>query len=94
MNRAAADVVKELMRTEKGTLSGAQRKYYFKVDLKATKPEIRKSVEEIFKVKVSNVHTAVLAGKPRRVGAKWGYKPNWKRAVVTLAEGSKIEVAN
>ena len=94
MNRVAADVVKELMRTEKGTLSGAQRKYYFKVDLKATKPEIRKSVEEIFKVKVSNVHTAVLAGKQRRVGAKWGYKPNWKRAVVPLAEGSKIEGAN
>jgi ribosomal protein L23 len=36
----------------------------------------------------------VLAGKPRRVGARWGWKANWKRAVVTLAEGSKIEVAN
>ena len=94
MNRTAADVVKELMRTEKGTQAGVQRKYYFKVDLKATKPEIRKSVEEIFKVKVADVHTAVLAGKPRRVGARWGWKPNWKRAVVTLAEGSKIEVAN
>ena len=94
MNRTGPDVVKELLRTEKGALSGTQRKYYFKVDIKATKPEIRKSVEDLFKVKVSNVHTGVMPGKPRRVGAKWGWKPNWKRAVVTLAEGSKIEVAN
>ncbi|MBI3322359.1 MAG: 50S ribosomal protein L23 [Candidatus Omnitrophica bacterium] len=89
-----SDVVKELLRTEKGALAGVQKKYYFKVDIRATKPEIRKSVEQIFKVKVSDVHTAVLPGKPRRVGARWGWKPNWKRAVVTLAEGSKIEVVN
>ena len=94
MSRLAADVVKELLRTEKGTLAGVQRKYFFKVDSRATKPEIRRSVEEIFKVKVQAVHTAIVPGKPRRVGARWGWKPNWKRAVVTLAEGSKIEVAN
>ena len=94
MSRLASDVVRELMRTEKGALAGAQRKYFFKVDPRATKPEIRRSVEQIFKVKVEDVHTAVVAGKPRRVGARWGWKPNWKRAVVTLAEGSKIEVAN
>ncbi len=70
-----------------------QRKYFFMVDKRATKPEIRKAVEELFKVKVNNVHTAILAGKPRRMGAHWGLRPNWKRAVVTLAEGSKIEVA-
>ncbi|MBI3322963.1 MAG: 50S ribosomal protein L23 [Candidatus Omnitrophica bacterium] len=94
MSRLASDVVKELLRTEKGTLAAAQRKYFFKVDVRATKPEIRRSVEQIFKVKVENVHTAVVPGKPRRVGARWGWKPNWKRAVVTLAEGSKIEVAS
>ncbi len=94
MSRQASDVVKELQRSEKGAVAGAQRKYFFKVDLRATKPEIRRSVEQIFKVKVQAVHTAVLPGKPRRVGARWGWKPNWKRAVVTLAEGSKIEVAN
>ena len=94
MNTASADVVKQLMRTEKGTVQSAQRKYFFAVDRKATKPQIKQSVEDLFKVKVINVHTAVMPGKPRRVGARWGWKPNWKRAVVTLAEGSKIEVAN
>jgi large subunit ribosomal protein L23 len=93
MNRSAADVVKELMRTEKGTRLSVKNQYFFKVDSKATKPEIKRSVEQLFKVKVANVNTTVLPGKPRRVGARWGWKPNWKRAVVTLAEGSKIEMA-
>jgi large subunit ribosomal protein L23 len=81
------------MRTEKGTRLAAQRKYVFAVDVRANKPEIRRAVEQLFKVKVERVHTAILPGKPRRVGARWGYRPNWKRAVVTLAEGSKIDVA-
>ena len=93
MTRTAAQVVQSLMRTEKGTGLSAQRKYFFVVDRQATKPEIKRSVEELFKVKVENVHTSILPGKPRRVGARWGWKPNWKRAVVTLAEGSKIEMA-
>lgn len=93
MSRDATDVVRTLLRTEKGTHGAAQRKYLFAVDLSATKPEIKRSVEELFKVKVSAVNTAVVSGKPRRVGARWGWKADWKRAVVTLAEGSKIEVA-
>lgn len=94
MSRAAAQVVRTLMRTEKGTQLSAQRKYFFAVDRQATKPEIKRSVEELFKVKVERVNTGILPGKPRRVGARWGWKPNWKRAVVTLSEGSKIEMAN
>lgn len=94
MSRTAADVIRELMRTEKGTRLSPGRQYLFRVDRKATKPEIKRSVEEIFKVKVDRVNTSILPGKPRRVGARWGWKPNWKRALVTLAEGSKIEVAN
>lgn len=93
MIRGAAQVVKTLMRTEKGTGLSGQRKYFFAVDRQATKPEIKRSVEELFKVKVEDVNTSILPGKPRRVGARWGWKPNWKRAVVTLAEGSKIEMA-
>jgi len=91
---AAEDIVKELMRTEKGTKAARYRKYFFAVDRGASKREIKRSVEELFKVKVADVNTAVMPGKPRRVGARWGWKPNWKRAVVTLAEGSKIEVAS
>ncbi len=94
MSRDAADVIVEMMRTEKGTLQGSRRKYFFKVNSTANKQEIRRSVEELFKVKVQEVNTSVMPGKPRRVGARWGWKPNWKRAIVTLAEGSKIEVAN
>ncbi len=93
MNRLPADVIKVLLRTEKGTLAAAQKKYYFAVHLAATKPQIRWAVEELFKVKVEKVNTSVMPGKPRRVGAHWGWKPNWKRAVVTLGEGSKIEGA-
>ena len=93
MNPAAADVIKDMMRTEKGTRLGSQRKYLFRVSPRANKQEIKRSVEELFKVKVLDVNTSVMPGKPRRVGARWGWKPNWKRAVVTLAEGSKIEVA-
>ena len=90
----AEDVVKELMRTEKGTRLAGKRKYFFAVDRAANKQQIKRSVEELFKVKVAEVNTSIMPGKPRRVGARWGWKPNWKRAVVTLAEGSKIEVAN
>lgn len=89
----AEDVIKEMMRTEKGTRLSGQRKYFFAVDSRAGKKEIKRSVETLFKVKVQDVNTSVMPGKPRRVGARWGWKPNWKRAVVTLSEGSKIEVA-
>ena len=94
MSRLATDVIKQMLRTEKGTRLVAQRKYFFVVDIKATKREIRRAVEELFKVKVNDVNTAVVPGKPRKVGAQWGYRPNWKRAVVTLGQGSKIEVAS
>ncbi len=93
MNRLPVDVIKQLMRTEKGTRLLPQRIYFFAVDRRSTKPEIKRAVEQLFKVKVDRVRTSVVPGKPRRVGARWGWKPNWKRAVVTLAEGSKIEVA-
>ena len=93
MNSLSTDVIRTLLRTEKGTQAAAFRKYFFAVDVRATKPQIKKAVEELFKVKVSRVRTALIAGKPKRVGARWGYKPDWKRAVVTLKEGSKIEVA-
>ena len=93
MNQISSDVIQKLLRTEKGVMASVHGKYIFAVDRNATKPQIKKAVEELFKVKVRDVNTAIVAGKPRRVGANWGYRPEWKRAVVTLAEGSKIEVA-
>ena len=85
------DIVKSLLRTEKGTSQEALRKYTFYVAKNATKVDIKGAVEEIYKVKVDAVHTMIVAGKPKRVRQQLGYASDWKKAIVTLKEGSKIE---
>ena len=86
------DVVKTLLRTEKGTTLEPDRKYLFQVSSRATKIDIKKAVEEIYNVKVQNVNTAIVSGKKKRVRHQLGYTSDWKKAIVTLKEGSKIEV--
>ena len=86
------DVIKTLVRTEKGTQMEPLRKYLFHVTKKSTKPEIKKAVEEIYKVKVLDVNTILVPGKSRRVRQEIGYTVDWKKALVTLKEGEKIEV--
>ncbi len=86
------DIVKSLIRTEKGSQAQAQNKYQFLVDRKSNKIEIRKSVEDIYKVKVSAVNTIMARGKLRRVRYVAGKTPDWKKAIVTLKEGSKIDL--
>jgi len=86
------DIIKNLIRTEKGTTLEKDRKYLFAVAVDANKIEIKKAVEEIYKVKVSTVNTAVVPGKKKRVRQQLGRTPDWKKAVVTLHEGQKIEV--
>lgn len=66
-----------------------QNKYVFIVDKRANKIEIRKAVEDLFGVKVESVNTQNVSGKPKRVGIHRGYKPDRKKAIVTLKEGSK-----
>jgi len=83
--------------TEKGTqLKETSNRYVFKVDAGANKRQIKKAVEETFKVKVLDVRTANYKGKPRvvmnRSGRFVGTKQNWKKAFVTLAQGEKIDV--
>jgi large subunit ribosomal protein L23 len=68
----------------------AANKITFRVDIKANKIEIRKAVEEIFKVKVLGVNTIRVRGKKKRMGRTEGKRPDWKKAVVTLAPGEKI----
>jgi large subunit ribosomal protein L23 len=87
------DVLKALVRTEKGTGLEAQRKYCFRVADTATKIDVKRSVEEIYKVKVQDVNTTHVPGKLKRVRARAGYTTAWKKAVVTLQEGQKIEGA-
>jgi large subunit ribosomal protein L23 len=65
-------------------------KLTFRVDLKANKIEIRKAIEDIFKVKVLGVNTVRVRGKKKRLGRTQGWRPDWKKAVVTLAPGEKI----
>jgi len=86
------DVIKNLVRTEKGTMIEPDRKYLFKVSKKANKIEIKKAVEEIYKVKVQDVNTSIVRGKLKRVRQQQGSTTPWKKAVVTLHEGQKIEV--
>ncbi len=65
--------------------------YTFKVDKKANKIEIRNAIEEIFKVKVIRVNTTNVKKKFKRMGKYEGFKPAYKKAMVTLAEGEKID---
>ena len=61
------------------------------VDPRANKTQIKQAVEEIFKVKVKSVNTLNLLGKVKRMGRHEGRRPNWKRAIVTLEQGSRIQ---
>ncbi|OGX26541.1 MAG: 50S ribosomal protein L23 [Omnitrophica WOR_2 bacterium RIFCSPHIGHO2_02_FULL_45_21] len=85
------DIIKTLLRTEKATFLEHLRKYLFLVAKDANKIQIKKAVEEIYKVKVEAVNTGISAGKLRRVRHQPGYEPDQKKALVTLRQGNKIE---
>ena len=80
------------MRTEKSTLYEPQAKYLFLVDKSANKIQIKRAVEEVYKVKVKDVNTFISGGKLKRVRYQLGRTPDLKKAVVTLKEGQKIVV--
>ena len=65
------------------------KRYTFKVRSDATKPEIAKAVEAMFNVKVEKVNTISMKKKPTRTGVHFGYKSEWKKAIVTLTADSK-----
>lgn len=91
--KSSYQIIKALLRTEKSTMLESERKYLLLVDSQASKPEIKRAVQEIYKVKVSSVNTLILPGKLRRVRYQLGKTPDYKRAVVTVAKGQKIEVS-
>jgi large subunit ribosomal protein L23 len=77
--------------TEKSTaLKEKNREVCFEVALQANKSEIKKAVEQLFKVKVETVRTQIKVGKERRVGRSAGMTKNWKKALVRLKEGEKM----
>jgi len=87
------DVIKRPIVTEKGSAMKAEAgKVVFAVDRGAKKPDIKKAVEKLFDVTVTDVHTMVFRGKDKRVGKFSGRRSNWKKAVVTLKEGTDLDV--
>jgi len=87
------DIIKALIRTEKATIYEPDGKYLFLVNKTANKIQIKQAVEQLYKVKVKNVNTFISMGKLKRVRHQIGRTPDLKKAVVTLKQGQKIEVA-
>jgi large subunit ribosomal protein L23 len=88
------DSVKTVRITEKGARQAEKlNQYTLMCDRLATKPQIRAAVEELFKVKVTRVNTLHVSGKLRRkFSPARGQSPSWKKAIVTLKDGDKIQV--
>ncbi|HEV8633292.1 MAG TPA: 50S ribosomal protein L23 [Chloroflexota bacterium] len=78
--------------TEKNTMLSSQGRYTFEVDQRANKPIVRRAVEQIFKVDVTAVNIINVPPKTRRVGRSVGKTSPWKKAIVTLRPGQRIEV--
>ena len=85
-------VVRRALLTEKSSQLQVHNRYVFEVDRRAAKPEIKRAIEEIFKVTVKDVRTMTVRGKLKRLGRFEGMRPSWKKAVVTLAEGDTIDI--
>ncbi len=85
-------IIRRPLVTEKSTQQKeAHNQYVFEVQREANKIEIQKAVERLFKVKVTKVRTLNVLGKVKRLGRKYGKRPDWKKAIVTLKEGDRIE---
>lgn len=86
-------IIKKPLISEKASLLGETLNVYsFEVSSAATKTQIKKAVEELFKVKVSGVRTMIMHGEIRRVGRFSSKRSNWKKALVSLQKGQKIEL--
>lgn len=92
--RHAEDVIIAPLLTEETWARMADNKYAFRVALGANKIQIRKAVEELFKVKVEKVWTANMPGKPRRerLNQLHGRTAHWRKAIVRLAPGDRIDI--
>ena len=88
----AYEIIKGPLITEKATIQKEQNNQLsFEVDRRANRVEIRHAVERIFNVRVVKVRTMQMKGKVKRMGRSLGKRRDWKKAVVTLAEGHNIE---
>ena len=85
-------IIRRPIITEKGSvLKDENNQLVFEVNLEANKSEIKKAVERLFKVTVLSVRTQNRAGKRKRLGRSVGRRKNWKKAIVTLKEGHRVD---
>ena len=90
--RTAYDTILGPVITEKATMASEHNQVVFRVPLDATKPNIKRAVEELFSVKVKAVNTLRQKGKTKRFRGRPGRRPDVKKAIVTLEEGHSIDI--
>ena len=83
-------IISPIITEKSSTQAQTTNTYTFKVSINANKIEIKHAIEKIFSVKVLDVNTIRMLGKPKRLGRYSGKRPDWKKAIVTLREGDKI----
>ena len=87
------EVLRRPLITEKGTRLGGENKHVFEVNRSSNKHQIKEAVEKAFDVRVLHVNVINVKGKPRRArGSRVVHRPDWRKAVVTLAPDDKIEL--
>jgi large subunit ribosomal protein L23 len=93
MRHGIDNIIKKPIVTEKASAMKAEaNKIVFAVAPQANKVDVKNAVEKLFDVKVEGVQTMVFRGKHKRLGSHQGMKSNWKKAIVTLAEGTDLDV--
>ncbi len=85
-------VIRGVKQTEKGARLAKANQYVLQVAQHANKLQIKQATEELFKVKVERINTLTMPGKWRRLNRQLGRRPDWKKAIVTVAKGQKIEL--
>jgi len=92
MNKKTYQILRRPLITQKSTTQKeVQNKLFFEVDRRANKIEIKQAVEQIFKVDVLSVTTMNMDGKKKRVGRFFTHRPDWKKAIVTIKPGQRVE---
>ena len=90
-SQRAVSIIQSPIMTEKSTNLNQFNKYSFIVSKDSKSYEIKQAIENIFKVKVEKINTLVIRGKPKSFKGTLGYKKDYKKAIVTLAEGNSID---
>lgn len=85
-------LVRSLLTERSTILKEKFNQYVFEVSPKASKPDIKRAVQELFKVTVKKVRTMNVLGQDKRMGRSVGKRPDWKKAIVTLGEGQRIDL--